>query len=136
MHLVRTRHVPRSVGALAATAIVGLLATGCASSPGATPDTTAAGATADATVVPDATPPPPVTPSPAGASQPEAAGDAPAVTPSSAEQPDPAETNAAMLANSDYPEVEVIDLGSGADVALREAVATDRPVVLWFWAPH
>ncbi len=34
------------------------------------------------------------------------------------------------------PELTVTDVGAGTEVALTSLVPADRPVLLWFWAPH
>lgn len=34
------------------------------------------------------------------------------------------------------PDVQVTDVASGAKVSLRSQVATDRPTLLWAWAPY
>jgi len=34
------------------------------------------------------------------------------------------------------PDLSVTDVGTGTDVALPSLVPADRPVLLWFWAPH
>ncbi len=48
-----------------------------------------------------------------------------------------ADDNAALLRSSDDPRfVEVLDVGDGSITTLDNAVAGDRPVLLWFWAPH
>ena len=39
------------------------------------------------------------------------------------------------LPDSDYPDVIVADL-AGADVNLRTLALEEKPVLLWFWAPH
>lgn len=33
------------------------------------------------------------------------------------------------------PQVEVVDVGTGQRVGLQSRVATDRPTLLWMWAP-
>ena len=35
-----------------------------------------------------------------------------------------------------FPDVEVIEIATGEPVNLRSLGALDRPVLLWFWAPH
>ncbi|MCP5026688.1 MAG: hypothetical protein GY929_10435 [Actinomycetia bacterium] len=35
-----------------------------------------------------------------------------------------------------FPDVEVIEIATGEPVNLRSLGAVDRPVLLWFWAPH
>ncbi len=36
----------------------------------------------------------------------------------------------------DARDVEVLDVGDGSIATLRNAVDGDRPVLVWFWAPH
>lgn len=38
--------------------------------------------------------------------------------------------------NNQLPDVDVIDIASGAEVNLRTLAPADKPIVLWFWAPH
>ncbi len=48
---------------------------------------------------------------------------------------EPAADPTATLAN--YPQVDVIDLGSGETVDFAEQVAGGSlPTLIWFWAPH
>lgn len=50
---------------------------------------------------------------------------------------DVAEANIPGLQTSDDPlDVEVLSVVDGSVSSLREAVTGDRPVLLWFWAPH
>ena len=57
--------------------------------------------------------------------------------PASAAAAAAAEANAADLATSDDPTmVEVLDVSTGATTTLADAVAGDRPVLVWVWAPH
>ncbi|MCB0994643.1 MAG: hypothetical protein KDB21_06115 [Acidimicrobiales bacterium] len=39
---------------------------------------------------------------------------------------------------SDLPAVEVVEVGTGASIQLTDlpSFAGDRPILLWFWAPH
>ena len=39
-------------------------------------------------------------------------------------------------AASIVPAVDVIEVSSGRSVGLRSAVATDKPTLIWMWAPH
>ena len=41
-----------------------------------------------------------------------------------------------LATNDDVRLVEVLDVVSGGVTTLAEAVDGDRPVLLWFWAPH
>ncbi len=34
------------------------------------------------------------------------------------------------------PAVDVIDVNTGQFVALRATIATDKPTLIWMWAPH
>ena len=48
-----------------------------------------------------------------------------------------AEANIPGLQTSDDPlDVEVLSVADGSVSSLRTAVTGDRPVLLWFWAPH
>ena len=38
--------------------------------------------------------------------------------------------------DSDLPSVELVDVASGATVNLASFAPSERPIVLWFWAPH
>jgi hypothetical protein len=38
--------------------------------------------------------------------------------------------------SSIVPAVDVIDVNTGGSVALRAAIATDKPTLIWMWAPH
>jgi hypothetical protein len=50
---------------------------------------------------------------------------------------DVAEANIPGLQTSDDPlDVEVLSVADGSVSSLRAAVTGDRPVLLWFWAPH
>lgn len=49
---------------------------------------------------------------------------------------DPGSELGSAPADSGYPDVTVVDVSTGDEIALRAAVTYDRPVVLWFWAPH
>jgi hypothetical protein len=39
-------------------------------------------------------------------------------------------------APSPLPRVEVLDVASGARVQFADLIPAERPVLLWFWAPH
>lgn len=43
---------------------------------------------------------------------------------------------AATLIDTDLPDVDVVDVVSGEVLNLRSLVPSDRPTLLWFWAPH
>lgn len=55
--------------------------------------------------------------------------------PPDAEPPD-AEPGGTDPAASDLPAVDVRDVHTGATVDLASLVPADRPILLWFWAPH
>ncbi len=59
---------------------------------------------------------------------------APAPTGSSAPAGGGATTTA--VGSSIVPAVDVIDVNTGGSVALRGAIATDKPTLIWMWAPH
>lgn len=53
--------------------------------------------------------------------------------------PDPATATAdagADAVTDDISAIEVLDLPSGASTTLAATITGDRPVLLWFWAPH
>ncbi|MEM9465371.1 MAG: hypothetical protein AAGA90_08345 [Actinomycetota bacterium] len=60
--------------------------------------------------------------------------------------PDTAEANAAgeaaaqniddLQQSDNVLDIEVLDVASGSASTLRDAVDGDRPVLLWFYAPH
>ncbi len=37
---------------------------------------------------------------------------------------------------ADVPDVQVVDVATGASSSLRALLPGDKPVLLWFWAPH
>jgi len=41
-----------------------------------------------------------------------------------------------LATSDDVTMIEVLDVATGAPATLDEAVTGDRPVLLWFWAPH
>lgn len=45
-------------------------------------------------------------------------------------------SSGAPAAPSPLPDVTVLDAGTGADVALAGLLPADRPLLIWFWAPH
>lgn len=48
-----------------------------------------------------------------------------------------ASENAAQLTeSSDVRDFQVLSVHDGSITTLRDAVDGDRPVLLWFWAPH
>ena len=50
----------------------------------------------------------------------------------------PAEGGAASTTaqSSIVPAVDVIEVNSGRPIALRATIATDKPTLIWMWAPH
>ena len=45
-------------------------------------------------------------------------------------------TTAGAATASIVPAVDVIDVSTGQSVALRASIATDKPTLIWMWAPH
>ncbi len=43
-------------------------------------------------------------------------------------------TQPSIVAN--LPALEVVDVATGASHSLASLIATDRPTLLWMWAPH
>ncbi|NCG25795.1 MAG: hypothetical protein GWP47_16890 [Actinobacteria bacterium] len=41
-----------------------------------------------------------------------------------------------VLSVDDVRDIEVLSVDDGSVSSLRDAVTGDRPVLLWFWAPH
>ena len=41
-----------------------------------------------------------------------------------------------LLLTSDVGSTQLLDTADGAITALSDVVAGDRPVLLWYWAPH
>ena len=37
---------------------------------------------------------------------------------------------------ADVPDLQVVDVATGGSVSLRALLPGDKPVLLWFWAPH
>jgi len=76
----------------------------------------------------------------ADASETEAAPettDAPEATPPDVSPSDAAEANEPLLQTSDDArDIEVLSVVDGSISSIRAAVDGDRPVLLWFWAPH
>lgn len=46
------------------------------------------------------------------------------------------EPAAAASAVNQLPDVDVIDVASGDEINLAGFAPSDKPIVLWFWAPH
>lgn len=64
----------------------------------------------------------------------------PASTPAPAPTQEPAiesaPEGAAPAPASDLPSVDLVNVDTGATVNLASFAPSDRPLVLWFWAPH
>ena len=43
---------------------------------------------------------------------------------------------AAVAVSADVPDLEMVDVASGSSVRLASLVTGDKPLLLWFWAPH
>ena len=91
-----------------------------------------------------ATQPPAPAPSPDPAPQPEpdpsppapAAGEGTeAPAPEAAESAPPAPATAPADRN-ELPAVNVVDVASGESLLLSSLAPADRPILVWFWAPH
>lgn len=66
-----------------------------------------------------------------------AAADDPAAAQAAAEAATAAEVNEGSLDTAaEYHAIEVLDVGDGSVTTLAGAVTGDRPVLVWFWAPH
>ncbi|MEM7286348.1 MAG: hypothetical protein AAF480_08360 [Actinomycetota bacterium] len=70
----------------------------------------------------------------AAEAEPAEATAAPSETAAASEPED--EPAAEPAGENQLPEVEVVDLASGDNVLLSSFAPADRPIVLWFWAPH
>ena len=64
------------------------------------------------------------------------ASTSPATTPTQAPAAEQGPASEAPVPESDLPSVEVVNVGTGASVSLAGFAPSDRPLVLWFWAPH
>ena len=42
----------------------------------------------------------------------------------------------AVAVSADVPDLEMVDVSSGSNVRLASLVTGDKPLLLWFWAPH
>ena len=60
----------------------------------------------------------------------------PSATSAPADEEAPPEATTAQPVASDLPAVDVIDLAGDATFNVASLVPSDRPIVLWFWAPH
>lgn len=72
----------------------------------------------------DATPETPTSPNPAPAAE------------SDAEATETATEPAPTPGPNDLPDVTVVDVYTGDEVGLASFAPTDKPIVVWFWAPH
>ena len=43
---------------------------------------------------------------------------------------------AAVAVSADVPDLEMVDVATGGSVQLVSLVTGDKPLLLWFWAPH
>ncbi len=43
---------------------------------------------------------------------------------------------AAVAVSADVPDLEMVNVASGTGVRLASLVTGDKPLLLWFWAPH
>lgn len=59
-----------------------------------------------------------------------------APTPTGASAPGDGGATTTAVGSSIVPAVDVIDMNTGRSVALRETIATDKPTLIWMWAPH
>jgi len=64
---------------------------------------------------------------------PAAAPAAPADPPPAPADPPPAPAAAGPNA---LPQVSVVDVASGDSIVLSSLAPADRPILVWFWAPH
>jgi parvulin-like peptidyl-prolyl isomerase len=66
-----------------------------------------------------------------------AAADDPAAAQAAAEAATAAEVSQGSLQSADeYHAVEVLDVADGSVTTLAGAITGDRPVLVWFYAPH
>ena len=42
----------------------------------------------------------------------------------------------AVAVSADVPDLEMVEVASGSNVRLASLVTGDKPLLLWFWAPH
>ncbi|WP_420637917.1 hypothetical protein [Candidatus Poriferisocius sp.] len=98
------------------------------SSPSAAP--AEGGSSGASQTAPDADPPATAA---TGAETGEAAPSSDAPTTSAPAAPAPEPT---PLPASELPSVTVVNVATGADTDLADLAPADRPLVLWFWAPH
>ena len=57
----------------------------------------------------------------------------PAAAPAGPADPPPA---AAPAGPNALPQVSVVDVASGDSIVLSSLAPADRPILVWFWAPH
>ena len=130
----RARHLRVVVGGLI---VVALAAGGCGGG-SATEGADAAGSTS-ATAAGGAESSPATAPAETGAAAEsqapaETGGDQPVSDQVSGE--DASANGAAVAVSADVPDLELIDVASGSNVRLASLVTGDKPLLLWFWAPH
>lgn len=68
--------------------------------------------------------------------EPPAAQEGAAAPPAETANESEAEAAAEPAGENQLPAVEVVDLATGDTVLLSSFAPADRPIVLWFWAPH
>ncbi len=59
-----------------------------------------------------------------------------APSPTGASVADAGGATTTTVGSSIVPAVEVIEVSTGQAVALRATIATDKPTLIWMWAPH
>ena len=115
---------------------VGLVVAGCGSDAVSTSE---AASSADAPQIADApqTDDAPQTTDALVADDAPETADAPEATPPDVSPSDAAKANEPLLQTSDDArDIEVLSVVDGSISSIRAAVDGDRPVLLWFWAPH
>ena len=124
----RARRLRLAVGGLIA---VALAAGGCGG--GSATEGADAGSTS-ATAAGGADSSPTTAPAEAGATT---ESQAPAEPVSNQASGDGASANGTAVAvSADVPDLEMVDVASGTGVRLASLVTGDKPLLLWFWAPH
>ena len=130
----RARRLRLAVGGLIA---VALAAGGCGGGSGPEGADAADGSSATADGGADSSPT--TAPAEAGAATEsqapaETGGDQPASDQASGESA--SANGAAVAVSDDVPDLEMVDVASGSNVRLASLVTGDKPLLLWFWAPH
>ena len=54
----------------------------------------------------------------------------------SAQSSSAAASASAVATNTIVPDVAVVDVTTGTSASLRALIATDKPTLIWMWAPH